>query len=403
MNSYKKDFPLFSNQNIIYLDSAATSQKPQSVIDAEAKFYADINANPHRGAYDISIAATQLLDNVRQQTREWMHANSEYEIVFTKNATEGLNLIAMSYGMNAIHEGDEIVIAISEHHSNLVPWQIVAKAKKAVLNYMYTDENGIISEKEINQKITEKTKIVAIAHASNVTGVVNPIEQIIQLTHKKGGIVVVDGTQASPHLRINLDQLNPDFYVISGHKVLAPMGIGVVCGKKELLEKMDPFLYGGDMIEYVEEQSATYAPIPQKFEAGTQNLGSVAGFGAALSYIENIGMDVIQKQEQELLYYLMENILKIPYIQIVGPQSMENRIGVVSFTLEDVHPHDIATILNQDHIAIRAGNHCAQPLHNFLKKPATARASIGIYNTKEDIDGLVDSLTKVRRWLGYGT
>ena len=407
MNLLKNDFPILSEKNetgqrLIYLDNAATTQKPKAVLEAETNYYRNLNANPHRGAYDLSVAATELLEEVRGKVKAWLHAPSGGEIIFTKNATESLNLIAMSYGMNFLKEGDEIVLSIAEHHSNLVPWQIVAMNRKVQLSYLYTDQNGVLHPEEVQKKITPRTKLVAISQVSNVTGCIHPIEEVIECAHSMGAVVVVDGTQGAPHLPVDVKRLDADFYVFSGHKMLAPMGIGVLYAKKILLEQMPPFLYGGDMIEYVEEQSATYAPIPQKFEAGTQNLGSIAGLGAALDYLGAIGMKQLRRKEEELTGYLIEELCKVPYIRLVGPGELTNRIGVVSFLMEDVHPHDIATIVNKDGIAIRSGNHCAQPLHRFLKLSATSRASVYLYNTTEDIDMLCDSLRGVRRWLRYG-
>lgn len=408
MSNYRKDFPLLSNldekgRSIAYLDNAATTQKPYSVILAEEEYYKSKNANPHRGAYDLSVAATTILEQVREKTKNFLHVPNNGEVIFTKNASESLNLVAYSYGMNFISKGDEILIAVSEHHSNLVPWQMVAKAKGAILSYMYLDKEGRITKEEAKDKITDKTKLVAIAQVSNVTGCVNPVADIIQLAHEKGAVVVVDGTQAAPHLAVNLEEMDADFYVLSGHKMLGPMGIGILYGKRKYLEDMPPFLYGGDMIEYVEEQQTTFAPIPQKFEAGTQNMGSIAGFGAAIDYLNAVGMDKIQAIEEELTAYLLEKLSGVPYLNIIGPTTLEKRIGVVPFTIEGVHPHDVVTIVNKDLVAIRSGNHCAQPLHSFLKVPATCRASLYLYNNKEDIDRLADSLKGVRRWLGYGS
>lgn len=407
MNDFRRDFPLFSNidkqgRSIAYLDNAATTQKPYKVLQAQEDYYKNKNANPHRGAYDLSIEATKILDEVREKTRRWLHVPKDGEVIFTKNASESLNLVAYSYGMNFIKEGDEIVLAVSEHHSNLVPWQMVAKAKGAHLTYMYLNEEGRITLEEASRKITSKTKLVAIAQVSNVTGLVSPIEEIIGLAHSKGAVVVVDGTQGAPHLAVDLEKMDADFYAFSGHKMLGPMGIGILYGKNKYLNEMPPFLYGGDMIEYVEEQTTTYALVPQKFEAGTQNMGSIAGFGAAIDYLEQVGMKHIQRIEEDLTRYLLERLSSVSHVSIVGSSSLEHRIGVVPFVVEGVHPHDVVTILNKDLVAIRSGNHCAQPLHNFLKIPATCRASVYLYNTKEDIDRLADSLKGVRRWLGYG-
>ncbi|MDK2807535.1 MAG: cysteine desulfurase / selenocysteine lyase [Clostridiales bacterium] len=407
-NKWKDDFPLLSQYKegtvpLIYLDNAATTQKPRAVLEAERDYYKRQNANPHRGSYDLSVEATLLLERVREQTKSFFHVSKKGEVIFTKNATESLNLIAYSYGLEHLKEGDEIVIAISEHHSNLVPWQMVARKTGAVLHYLYLNAEGRLTKEEAKETITRKTKLVAIAHVSNVLGTIHPIEDIIELAHEVGAVVVIDGTQAAPHIPVNLEKMDADFYVCSGHKMLGPMGLGILYGKRELLESMPPFLYGGDMIEYVEEQTTTFAPIPQKFEAGTQNMGSVAGFGAALTYLDTISMETLQSMEASLLAYLLERLLSVPKLHLIGSATYENRIGVVPFVIEGVHPHDVSTILNKDGVAIRAGNHCAQPLHQFLGVPATCRASVYFYNTKEEIDQLVDSLQKVRRWFPYGT
>jgi cysteine desulfurase/selenocysteine lyase len=407
MIDIRKDFPLFRNvdnqgRTLAYLDSAATTQKPLSVIQAEVDYYKNKNANPHRGAYSLSMDATKVLEEVREKTKKWLHVPQSGEVIFTKNASESLNLVAYSYGMSFLSEGDEIIVSIAEHHSNLVPWQMVAKAKGAKLSYVYLNEEGRITLEAVAKKITPQTKLIALTHVSNVTGCITPIQEITQLAHEKGMVVVVDGTQGAPHLPVDLQGWDVDFYAFSGHKMLGPMGIGILYGKKKHLEEMPPFLYGGDMIEYVEEQATTFAPVPQKFEAGTQNMGSIAGFGAAIDYLETVGIWQLQAAEEELTSYLIEKLQSASHVKIIASSSLENRIGVVPFVVEGVHPHDVVTILNKDHIAIRAGNHCAQPLHHYLKTPATCRASVYLYTTKEDIDRLADSLKGVRRWLGYG-
>ncbi len=407
MNEYIHDFPLLlqtdgKGRKIAYLDNAATTQKPQSVLDAVAEYYKLSNANPHRGAYDLSVQATKALESARDKVRKFIGAGKAKEVIFTKSATEALNLIAHSYGMSFLKEGDDIVLAISEHHSNLVPWQVVAQAKHTSLTYLYTDESGFITPDEINRKITDRTKVVAIAYASNVTGNINPVELIIERAHQVGAVVVVDGTQGVPHMAIDVSGLDADFFVFSAHKMLGPMGIGVLYGKEMLLQDMPPFLYGGDMIEYVEEQASTFAPLPQKFEGGTQNVGAAAGLSAAIDYLENVGMSKIQEMERGLTAYMLDKLSSIPYLKIVGSEKPERRTGAVSFVMEGAHPHDIATILNAENIAIRSGHHCAQPFHAYLGVQATCRASVYLYNTKEDIDRLADSLRGVRRWLGYG-
>ncbi len=407
MNEYLRDFPLLlqtdeKGRRLAYLDNAATTQKPQAVLDAVAAYYQTSNANPHRGAYDLSVEATKALESSREKVRGWIGAQKAEEIVFTKSATESLNLVAQSYGMTFLKPGDEIVLAISEHHSNLVPWQLVARVKQATLTYLYTDASGCIPLEEIERKITGKTRLVAVAHASNVTGAVNPLEQIIQRAHRAGAVVVVDGTQSVPHMAVDVSALDADFYAFSSHKMLGPMGVGVLYGKERHLLDMPPFLYGGDMIEYVEEQASTFAPLPQKFEGGTQNVGGAVGLAAAIDYLSGVGMDSIQAREQELTAYMLDRLRSVPHLKIVGPEGIRDRIGVVSFTVEGAHPHDVATILNADRIAVRSGHHCAHPFMRHLGAQATCRASVYLYNTREDVDRLAESLKGVRRWLGHG-
>ncbi len=408
MNDYRNDFPLLwqrdsKNRTWAYLDNAATTQKPAAVLEAITHYYQTSNANPHRGAYDLSVAATNVLEQAREKVRVFIGAQKSQEIIFTKSATESINLVANSWGRAHLSAGDEVALAISEHHSNLLPWQMVTKAVNATLTYLYTDAEGKIPTEEIETKITNKTKLVAIAHVSNVTGVIHPVEEIIQKAHRVGALVLVDGTQSAPHLPIDVTELDADFYVFSGHKMLGPMGIGVLYGKQALLEQMPPFLVGGDMIEYVEEQSATYAPLPQKFEGGTQNVEGAAGLAAAIDYLTAAGMETVVREEQALTAYLLEQLGPVPGLTIVGPKENKDRIGVVSFTIQHAHPHDVATIVNADRVAIRSGHHCAQPLMQYLGVKATCRASLYLYNTREDIDRLASSLQGVRRWLGHGT
>ena len=408
MNEYINDFPLLlkrdeKGKRTIYLDNAATTQKPLCVLKAVSDYYENTNANPHRGAYDLSMQATDIYESARKKVAEFIGAGSEEQIIFTKNSTEALNIIAQSYGMTFLNEGDEVVVAISEHHSNLVPWQVVAKARGARLSFLYTDKCGQISSEEIEKKITVKTKIVAAAHISNVTGKINPVSEIIERAHRCGAVAVVDGTQSVPHIPVDVTRLNADFYVFSGHKMLAPMGIGVLYGKKDLLESMPPLLYGGDMIEYVEEQNSSYAPAPQKFEGGTQNVGAAAGLSSAIDYLNKIGMSKVMEDEKKLTEYMLEKLSSVPHLKIIGSADPEGRIGVVPFVIEGAHPHDIATILNADKIAVRAGHHCAQPFHSHLGASSTCRASIYIYNSEDDIDCLTEDLSEVRRWLGYGS
>ena len=390
----KDDFPILKNRNIAYLDSGATSQKPQAVIDAISEFYKKCNANPHRGAYALSQEATEVYENTRTKIAEFINAKHREEIIFSKNATESLNLIAYSYGLENIEKDDEIVISIMEHHSNLVPWQKVAKAKQAKLNYMYINENFELSDEEIESKITDKTKIVGITHVSNVLGTINNIEKIIKYAHKKGAIVIVDASQSIPHMKIDVQALDADFLVFSGHKMLSPLGIGVLYGKKELLDNMTPFLMGGDMIEYVYEQDTTFASLPNKFEAGTQNVEGVIGLGAAIDYIESLGYDKIEQIEREIVHYAIEELRKLSFLDLYLTKNNENHSAVISFNIKGVHPHDVASILDAEGVCVRSGNHCAQPLMRFLGIDSTCRASFYIYNTKEDVDRLVEALNK---------
>ncbi|WP_294187869.1 cysteine desulfurase [uncultured Clostridium sp.] len=393
-----KDFPTLNKEKngkrIAYLDSAATTQKPKVVIDAIKDYYENTNANPHRGAYELSVLATEAYDEAREKVRKFINAEHFEEIIFTKNATEAFNLLALSYGMNFINEGDEIVISIAEHHSNLIPWQNVARAKGAVLKYMYTDENGELTEEEVHSKITDKTKIVSITHVSNALGTINPVKGIAEYAHSKGAVVIVDGAQSVPHMKVDVRDINADFLVIAGHKLLAPMGIGALYGKRELLEKMPPVLLGGDMVEYVYEQETTYNVLPYKFEAGTQNVEAAVGLSKAIDYLNEIGMDNVEKIEKELMSYAVEEISKLEYVNIYGPKDIEKRGGVLSFEIKGVHPHDVASIFDTFGVCIRAGNHCAQPLMRYMGINATSRASIYLYNTKEDIDRLVEAIKK---------
>ena len=393
----KKDFPIFNNRDIVYLDSGATSQKPQEVLDALNKFYTVNNANPHRGAYTLSMDATNEYENTRKKIAKFINAKSPEEIIFSKNASESLNLVAYSYGMDNVKENDEIVISIMEHHSNLVPWQKVAKTKGATLKYMYINDEFELTDEEIETKITDKTKIVGITHVSNVLGTVNNIKKIIDYAHKKGAVVLVDASQSIPHFKIDVQELNADFLVFSGHKMMSPLGIGVLYGKREILNKMSPFLMGGDMIEYVYEQDTTFAPLPNKFEAGTQNVGGVVALGAAIDYIEKIGYDTIQKIEDEVVEYALEKLRKLDYLTLYVTPNSKNHQGVISFNLNGVHPHDVATVLDSYGVCVRSGNHCAQPLLRYLGIDSTCRASFYIYNTKEDADRLVQAIEKAHQ------
>lgn len=394
INNIKKDFPLLENENITYLDSGATTQKPIQVIKTVEEFYQKYNANPHRGAYSLSVEATEQYENTRTKIAKFINAKHREEIIFSKNATESLNLIAYSYGLDNLKKDDEVVISIMEHHSNLVPWQKMTKQTGSKLNYMYINENYEITDEEIENKITDKTKIVGITHVSNVLGTINNVKKIIKYAHKKGAVVIVDASQSIPHMKIDVQDLDADFLVFSGHKMLAPLGIGVLYGKREILNKMTPFLMGGDMIEYVYEQETTFAPLPNKFEAGTQNVEGVIGLGAAIDYIENLGYDKIQEIEHEVILYARQELSKLDYLTLYTTPNEENHSSVISFNIKGVHPHDVASILDSEGVCVRSGNHCAQPLMRFLGIDSTCRASFYIYNTKEDVDKLVKALDK---------
>ena len=390
----KKDFPLLLKRDIAYLDSGATSQRPIQVIKAIEEFYEKENANPHRGSYELSVEATEEYENTRAKIAKFINAKHTEEVIFSKNATESLNLIAYSYGMDNLKKDDEVVISIMEHHSNLVPWQKITKATGSKLKYMYINKNFEISDEEIENKITDKTKIVGITHVSNVLGTINNVKKIIECAHKKGAIVVVDASQSIPHMKIDVQDLDADFLVFSGHKMLAPLGVGVLYGKKEILDKMTPFLMGGEMIEYVYEQETTFAPLPYKFEAGTQNVEGVVGLGAAIDYIEKIGYNQIQELEDEIVSYAKQELSKLDYLTLYITPNSKNHSSVISFNIKGVHPHDVASILDSEGVCIRSGNHCAQPLMRFLDIDSTCRASFYFYNTKEDVDRLVHALNK---------
>ena len=390
----KEDFPILKNRDMAYLDSGATTQKPKKVLDAVESFYEHENANPHRGAYSLSIEATEAYESTRGKIAKFINARYPEEIIFSKNATESLNLLAYSYGLDNLEKEDEVVISIMEHHSNLVPWQYVTNKTGSTLKYIYINDNFEISKEEIESKITDKTKIVGITHISNVLGTINPVKEIIKYAHKKGAIVIVDASQSIPHMKIDVQDLDADFLVFSGHKMLAPLGIGVLYGKKELLQKMNPFLMGGDMIEYVYEQKTTFAPLPNKFEAGTQNVEGVIGLGAAIDYINEIGYDKIAEVEKELTEYAREKLSKLDYLELYLTPNKENHSSVFSFNIKGVHPHDVASILDTENVYVRSGNHCAQPLLRSLGIDSTCRASLYFYNTKEDIDKLVHGLDK---------
>ncbi len=402
IGDYRKDFDILNSGDYVYFDNAATSQRPNQVLDAISNFYRTANANPLRGLYDWSMAATEMYEDSRRVVADFIGANSPEEIIFTRNTSESLNLVAYSYGLDNVSEGDEVVISVMEHHSNILPWQMVCRKKNAKLVYLEPDEEGVISKEEYESKITDKTKVVAIGHVSNVMGVTNPVKEIAAYAKSKGAIVVVDGAQSTPHMRVNVQELGADFFAFSGHKMLGPMGIGVLYGRKELLENMSPFLTGGEMIEYVTRTDATYAELPHKFEAGTVNASGAVGLAEAIRYLQNVGFEAIEAQEQKLTALLMEGMSKLPYIKIYGSKDPKKHCGIVTFTIDGVHPHDISSVLNDDHVCIRAGHHCAQPLMQFIGAGSTARASLYFYNTEEEVKIFLEKLAKVREVMGYG-
>ena len=399
---YRNDFPLLMQNKIIYIDNAATSQRPQCVIDAEGDFYKNYNANPLRGLYSLSVEATEVYENAREAIRKFIGAEKSNEIIFTRNTTESLNLVAYSYGLSNVKKGDEIVVSIMEHHSDLLPWQMVAETCGAELKFIECAKDGSIDLEKVKELITSRTKIVAMTQVSNVLGREYPVKEIAKLAHEKGAVMVVDGAQSTPHMRVDVTDLDADFFAFSGHKLLAPMGIGVLYGKEELLEKMPPFLSGGEMIDSVTRTSAVYAELPHKFEAGTVNAAGAAGLKAAIDYIEKVGFDYIGEREIALTSRAIEKMKKIPHVNIIGSENADEHTGIVTFTIDNVHPHDISEILAADGIAVRAGHHCAQPLLMHLGLNSTARASFAFYNTEDEVDKFTDSVATIRERMGYG-
>lgn len=401
---FQADFPLLrsrtqNGQRFIYFDNAATTQKPDAVIRAMQDYCEKHDANPHRGAYELSGEATEAYEQARIKAAQFIGAASAEEIVFTKNSTDALNLVAQGYALDHIGEGDEIVISIAEHHSNLLPWQQVAKRKKAVLRYVYTNAEGQLSLSDFEAVVGDRTMLVSIGQISNVLGTVNPVREIAQIAHKNGAICVVDGAQSVPHMAVNVQELDADFLVFSAHKMLGPEGIGVLYGKKKLLDKMEPVMLGGGIVEEVQEQSASYLDSPLKFEAGTPNVMGAVGLHAAMEYIERVGFDTIEAREKHLTKYMVEKMRGIPYVEIYGDKTGDKRRGIVAFNIADVHPHDVASILDNSAIGIRAGHHCAQPLMKHLGIYSCCRASVYFYNDTEEVDRFIEALGKVRGWL----
>ena len=399
---HRRDFPLLMNTDVAYLDSAATAQRPRCVLDAEEKFYTTCNANPLRGLYPLSIAATDAYENAREAVRKFLNAASAKEIIFTRNTSESLNLVAYSYGLSNVKTGDEVVVSIMEHHSDLLPWQMVCRQTGARLRFIECEPDGSVDLNKVEPLIGSRTKVVAMTQVSNVLGRENPIRQVAELAHRAGAVMVVDGAQSTPHMPVDVQALGADFLAFSGHKVYGPMGIGVLYGRKELLEKMPPFLTGGEMIESVTREGAVYAELPHKFEAGTVNAAGAAGLHAALDYMAQVGFGAMQRRELELTRRAMEGMKQIPYVHILGSDQPEEHHGIITFTVDGVHPHDIGQILAADGVNIRAGHHCAQPLLAYLGHPSTTRASIAFYNTEEEIDRLLASVSTLRERMGYG-
>ncbi len=399
---YRQDFPLLRENPIVYLDSAATAQRPDVVVEAEMEFYRKYNANPLRGLYSLGIEATDRYEEARECVAKFIHAASAKEIIFTRNATESLNLVAYSYGLSHLQKGDEIVVSILEHHSNQLPWRMVAEKTGAVVKYLECDRQGHISDADLQAAFSEKTKLVAVTQVSNVLGIRTPIDKIVALARKSGAVVVLDAAQSTPHMEVDVQKLGVDFLAFSGHKLMAPMGIGVLYGRKELLSEMPPFLTGGEIIQTVTRDKVVYAELPHKFEAGTVNGAGAWALAAAIRYLQEVGYEQIQKQELLLTTQLMDGLKKVPHVQVQGSPDPKEHCGIVSFTIDGVHPHDVSSILDADGIAVRAGHHCAQPLMQQIGVMSTTRASMYFYNTEEDIEKLLASVQTIRRRMGYG-
>lgn len=401
MKDYRLDFPILSGSDVVYFDNAATTQRPKCVMEAMKSFNDNCNANPLRGLYDWSLKATEAYEKARHNVAAFVGASCDCEIIFTRNTTESINLVACSYGESFLKPGDEIVITIMEHHSNILPWQQVCKKTGAKLIYIYPERDGKIPDKEL-EKIGKKTKIVSVGLISNVLGCLNPVKKLAKKAHENDAVILVDAAQAAPHIKIDVSDLNVDFLAFSGHKLMGPMGIGVLYGKKELLDLMPPFLTGGEMIEYVDLYSSTFAPLPEKFEAGTVNAMGAIGLSAAIDYLKEVGFSYIEEKEKILAEKLMAKLKKLSYIEIYGDDNCNNHTGIITFNIDGVHPHDVSSILDTEHIAIRAGHHCAQPLMKYLGVNSTVRASMYFYNTEEEVDRFVKAVKNVRGWMGYG-
>ena len=402
----KKDFPILDTEvnghKVVYFDNAATTQRPLQVLEKVNEYCLHHNGNPHRGAHVFAISASEIYDISKEKVKDFIHAKSAEEIIYTRNTTESLNLVARSYGEKFLKKGDRILIAISEHHSNLVTWQRVCEKTGAILEYIYVDkETGHFIECDLEKLDDTRVKIFAFAQVSNVLGIKINAKKLIQRAHKNGAVVILDGAQSTPHMKVDVQDLDCDFFAFSGHKLCSLGGIGVLYGKKELLEKMEPFMLGGDMIERVEEQKTYYAPLPAKFEAGTQYVEGAVSLTAAIDYIQNIGYEEIRKREEQLVKRTLEGMKNIPFIHIIGSKDYKEKEGLVAFTVEGVHPHDVAQILSEYGICIRTGHHCAEPLHRYLGINASCRASFYFYNTEDEVDYFIEKLKKVRTVMGY--
>lgn len=401
VKSIREMFPILDQEvnghPLVYLDSSATSQKPVQVIEAVNTYYRENNSNVHRGVHTLGTRATDQYEGAREKVRRFLNANSTAEIIFTRGTTTSLNIVAHSYARANLKPGDEIVITPMEHHSNIIPWQQAAKATGAELKYIPLEQDGTISLENVKKTVTNNTKIVAVTHVSNVLGTVNPVKEIAKIAHDHGAVIVVDGAQGAPHLKVDVEDLNCDFYALSGHKMLAPTGIGVLYGKRDLLENMEPVEFGGEMIDFVDLYDSTWKELPWKFEGGTPIIAGAIGLGEAIDFLEEVGLDNILEHEKKLAAYALEQLRTIEGISIYGP---EERAALVTFNLSDVHPHDTATVLDSLGIAIRAGHHCAQPLMKWLNVTATARASFYLYNTESEVDALVDGLLKAKEYFG---
>ena len=402
MTNFKQDFPLLQSSDTAYLDNAATAQRPRAVLEAVDRFYRSHNANPLRGLYPLSVEATEDYENARQTVRKFIGAARGSEIIFTRNTTESINLVAYSYGLTHLHPGDEVVVSIMEHHSDLLPWQMVCRQTGAALRYLECEPDGSLDLNRAETVITDKTRLVAMTQVSNVLGRVYPIREIADLAYRRGAVMVVDGAQSTPHLPVNVRELDADFFAFSGHKLYGPMGIGVLYGREALLDAMPPFLTGGEMIESVSRDGAVFAELPHKFEAGTVNAPGAVGLAAAIDYVSGIGFEIVHRQELELTAYTMAAMEEMPHVHLLGSADPAEHTGILSFAVDGVHPHDVSEILAADGVDVRAGHHCAQPLLEYLGYHATTRASFAFYNTRADADRFLASLASIRERMGYG-